>query len=145
MKLLESCTEDRNNRVVGNALVGLHVTGHRDVQSEIRALALGPARLLRTTAAWTMGRVGQAEWIDQLNQMINDEDPHVRSMALRSLTEIRRLESSTADAIAAKAANASTTEKAMAAQRAAEKLRGETSDFRLTSETAQIDNQLPAQ
>jgi len=143
IKLLENCTEDKNNRVVGNALVGLHVTGHREVEAQIRALARDSGSLLRTTAAWTMGRIGQTKWIESLTQMIKDEDPHVRSMALRSLTEIRRLESGTAEAIAAKAAGASSAVKAATVQRAAESLLGETSDFLVAeSKTAPLTSRV---
>jgi hypothetical protein len=30
VQLLEKCVDDKNTRVVGNALLGLHITGHRD-------------------------------------------------------------------------------------------------------------------
>jgi hypothetical protein len=35
VQLLEKCIDDKNTRVVGNALLGLHITGHRDLEREL--------------------------------------------------------------------------------------------------------------
>jgi HEAT repeat protein len=95
--LLERCTQDRNNRVMGNALVGLHIVGHRSVDPELGALAKNGAPERRSTAAWAMGKIASSQWTPELTRLIKDEHPMVRSMALRSLMTIRRTEMAESD------------------------------------------------
>lgn len=90
VQLLEKCTEDKNNRVMGNALVGLHIVGHRSIDSELTSLSRGLSPDRRSTSAWVMGKIGHERWTDSLTAMVKDEHPQVRGMALRSLIEIRR-------------------------------------------------------
>ena len=90
VQLLEKCTEDKNNRVMGNALVGLHVVGHRSIETELTSLSRGLSADRRCTSAWVMGKIGQERWTEALTAMVKDEHPQVRGMALRSLLEIRR-------------------------------------------------------
>jgi len=92
VRLLEDCTKDRHNRVMGNALVGLHIVGHRSVDQELRSLARAVSPDYRSTAAWAMGKLGQGTWLEPLTAMVRDEHPQVRSMALRSLVALRREE-----------------------------------------------------
>ena len=106
--LLEKCVEDPNNRVMGNALVGLHVVGHRSVDSELRSLAKNTVPERRSTAAWAMGRVAGGQWNAELTRLVKDEHPMVRSMALRSLMAVRRMENADPDAAVAQMAEATT-------------------------------------
>jgi hypothetical protein len=101
VQLLEKCIDDQNTRVVGNALVGLHITGNRDLQRELVFSSKHALADRRSMAAWTMGRTGKGEWAERLTAMVKDEHPQVRGMALRALREIRLLESNTPEAIAA--------------------------------------------
>jgi len=102
--LLERHTVDRSHRVLGNALVGLHIAGHRSVDSELLSLARTSSADRRSTAAWTMGKIFNTRWIDELTRMVKDEHPQVRSMALRSLLEIRRIEAASPELAAARTA-----------------------------------------
>ena len=88
--LLEECVEDRNNRVAGNALIGLHIAGSALVDPHVRTMSHDENATVRSTAAWIMGTIGTREWIEPLTQLIKDEDPKARSMALRSLARLNR-------------------------------------------------------
>jgi hypothetical protein len=51
-----------------------------------------------------MGKIFNTRWIDELTRMVKDEHPQVRSMALRSLLEIRRIEAASPELAAARTA-----------------------------------------
>jgi hypothetical protein len=104
--LLEQCVEDKNNRVMGNALVGLHVVGHRSIDSELQSLSRNPSPDRRSTAAWAMGKVADGQWSAELTRLVKDEHPMVRGTALRSLLSLRRTEDSDPEAAAAEMAAA---------------------------------------
>ncbi len=94
-RLLEDCTLDRNNRVVGNALVGLHIVGDEKTPTEVFSISRSGKPELRSTAAWVMGKIGVPEFTPRLTELVHDEHPGVRIAALRSLIEVRRLEKTT--------------------------------------------------
>jgi hypothetical protein len=104
--LLEQCLTDSSGRVKGNSLVGLHLIGESGVAPQVGLLAANSDYGLRSTAAWTMGRIGDPCFMPNLNALIRDDHPQVRGAALRSLIEIRRIESKTAHALAARAEEA---------------------------------------
>lgn len=91
-RLLEDCTRDRNNRVVGNALVGLHIVGSTEVRKEVVTISRNIKAELRSTAAWAMGKIATPEFAPRLTELIRDEHPQVRGCALRSLIQLRRLD-----------------------------------------------------
>jgi HEAT repeat protein len=92
-RLLEDCTRDRNNRVVGNALVGLHLVGQETARTEVMSLSKQGKPELRSTAAWAMGKLALSDFAPRLTELVRDDHPEVRSSALRSLILIRRTES----------------------------------------------------
>jgi hypothetical protein len=104
--LLEHSLKDFSSRVKGNALVGLHLIGESGVVAQVDLLAASSHYGARSTAAWTMGRIGDPCFVPALTGLMRDEYPMVRGAALRSLIEIRRIESKTAQAIAARALEA---------------------------------------
>ncbi len=101
IRILEICARDPNNRVVGNALVGLHMAECPDVPERTLALSVSEQPELRSTAAWAMGKIGSPAFIERLRRLLNDEHPRVRSIAIRSLVEIGRAEGIRVAAIAA--------------------------------------------
>ena len=101
--LLEQCLTDSASRVKGTSLLGLHLIGESGVVPQVSLLASHSDYGARSTAAWTMGRIGDPCFVPSLTDLIQDENPQVRGAALRSLIEIRRIESKTAQAIAARA------------------------------------------
>lgn len=104
VRLLEECTADRNNRVVGNSLVGLHIVGREDARKEVLNLSRNGKPELRTTAAWAMGKIATPAFAPRLAELVRDEHPQVRGMALRSLMSVRRLEETTTEAVVRQAA-----------------------------------------
>jgi hypothetical protein len=57
IRRLEKCSEDRNNRVMGNALVGLHIADHRSIESELLALSQSRLPNRRSMAAWALAKL----------------------------------------------------------------------------------------
>ena len=92
VRLMERCLFDRNNRVVGNSIVGLHLAGKPGIDREVMTMSRSGKEELRSTAAWAMGKMGLPPFFDRLTEMIRDEHPRVRGRAIRSLLEMRRAE-----------------------------------------------------
>ncbi len=90
LKLLDDCSVDRNNRVAGNALIGLHIAGRPDAANEILAMSRVGADGRRLTAAWALGQMTGDVYLERLTEMVRDENPQVRGMALRSLLALRK-------------------------------------------------------
>ncbi len=84
-KWLLAALADSNNRVVGNALLGLHLLKDDQVESRIQALArhLDPA--FRATAAWLIGEVGETRYCPLLTVAMLDSESTVRHAAERAL------------------------------------------------------------
>jgi hypothetical protein len=105
IELFQECLGDEDNRVVGNAIVGLHLAGNPDVQQIVQKFAEDFAPEFRMTAAWAMGKLGDAVFVPILTPLIKDIHPGVRRAALRALHGIRqidkRLEEAKAEAAAA--------------------------------------------
>jgi HEAT repeats len=90
--LLEFCTGDSSSHVAGNALVGLHKLGKPGIVEQINSMVNGATHNVRSTAAWTMGRIGDSAFVDSLTELLRDDHPEVRGAALRSLLQIRKAE-----------------------------------------------------
>ena len=78
-------TRDRNNRVAGNAIMGLHIMGDATAKSNVDRMAQLTEPTFRWTAAWLMQKMQREEDIEQLRRMIKDGNPGVRHSALRAL------------------------------------------------------------
>ena len=83
--LLNFAASDANNRVVGNALLGLYYLGDSSVLAEVIKLAGHESALFRATAAWMMGETGDPRFTDALRRMITESDPAVRKRAFAAL------------------------------------------------------------
>jgi len=81
--------KDKNNRVVGNALIGLHQLGESGVNEFVKRMLEDPRPPFRWTAAWVMGRIGAPEFVEPLEQAKQDKEAHVRNAAERALEQIR--------------------------------------------------------
>jgi hypothetical protein len=86
----EECLRDENNRVVGNALFGLHLLGETKVTPKIVLMARDRRPPFRWTAAWVMGQVASPDYVEPLQRLVRDDWAGVRSAALRSLFSIKR-------------------------------------------------------
>jgi len=82
---MREALNDENNRVAGNALLGLHLL-HEPNTAQRLVQMLGDARpKFRRTAAWLMGKIARPEFKDHLLQAAGDEDAGVRETATRAL------------------------------------------------------------
>jgi hypothetical protein len=89
-KFFRECLSDRDNRVVGNSIVGLHLAGEPDVSQIVSECAGDPKPDFRMTAAWAMGKMADESFVPTLTPLIKDGHPGVRRAALRSLHQIRK-------------------------------------------------------
>jgi HEAT repeat protein len=81
---------DANNRVVGNALMGLYLIGDTRAIARTLEVAGNVEPRFRATAAWVMGQSGDPRFRTALGRMLVDRDRMVRGRAFRSLSTIRR-------------------------------------------------------
>ena len=86
---LWSSLKDKNNRVVGNALIGLHERGEGGVAEFVKRMIEDPRPAFRWTATWVMGKLGGAEFTPFLERAREDRDARVRRAAERALVAIR--------------------------------------------------------
>lgn len=91
-RILDHNLHDENNRVVGNAVVGLHALGDPSVRSKIGTMATSFKPLFRSSAAWAMGHLGKPEFRDNLKSLVRDDSTVVRKAALRALMNIHQLQ-----------------------------------------------------
>ncbi|HLK49007.1 MAG TPA: HEAT repeat domain-containing protein, partial [Bryobacteraceae bacterium] len=80
---------DKNNRVVGNALIGLHRLGEARVNEFVKRMIEDPRPPFRWTAAWVMSKIAAEEFREYLERATKDQEPHVRRQAERALESIR--------------------------------------------------------
>lgn len=81
---------DENNRVAGNAALGLYRLGELESIQTIDAMAVDERSLFRLTSAWVMGQTGDPRFSSVLAAQLSDEDAAVRRLALKSLGDIKR-------------------------------------------------------
>jgi hypothetical protein len=105
-RFLKECLGDPNNRVAGNALIGLHMAGCPEIVELAVEMSKSEDPARRSTAAWAMGKIRVAEFIPRLTALLRDESAKVKSAAIRSLVEIGRVETARAETARAAAAAA---------------------------------------
>jgi HEAT repeats len=88
IELFRECLKDGDNRVVGNAIIGLHASGDSESLEVVAKIAEDSNPKRRMTAAWIMGRIGSPKFISVLSQLARDANAEVRRAALRSLRSI---------------------------------------------------------
>ncbi len=87
--LLNFATNDADNRVVGNALLGLYHMGEASVLSDVIRLAVNEAAPFRASAAWVMGETADLRFSEALRRMISEPDATVRKRAFASLGRLK--------------------------------------------------------
>jgi hypothetical protein len=87
--LLSFAANDGDNRVVGNALLGLYYLGDTSVLLDVMKLAGVESALFRSSAAWVMGEAGDPRFIESLRRMISDSEAVVRKRAFAALSQIK--------------------------------------------------------
>lgn len=89
--------KDKNNRVVGNALLGLYQAREKEAIPSILAMAADSAPLFRATAAWVMGQTADSCFLPVLEKMSRDLYASVRTNAAKSMANIRQSSASGTD------------------------------------------------
>ena len=86
---LQWAARDSNNRVAGNALVGMYRLGEISPLADLIKMAARDSPPFRRTAAWVMGETGDPRFSEVLGRMIADTNAHVRKSAFRAVGRIR--------------------------------------------------------
>ena len=81
---LVAALADSNNRVVGNAVLGLYLLKDGKTEARVQAMAAHREPSFRMTAAWLAGRIGTAACRRVLALAVNDPDSKVRDTAERA-------------------------------------------------------------
>jgi hypothetical protein len=92
IELFRECLQDWDNRVVGNAIIGLHRAGDPETFTLVDAIANDPNPKLRMTAAWAMGYIGDPKFVSILAALARDSQAEVRRAALKSLRGLHIVE-----------------------------------------------------
>jgi hypothetical protein len=88
-ELLLWATRDSNNRVVGNALIGLYRLGETSALTELIKMAGHSSPAFRRTAAWVMGHTADPRYTEILGRMLADANTDVRKSAFQAVRRIR--------------------------------------------------------
>ena len=86
---LWEATLDPNNRVVGNALLGLYRLGDLTTIRLMLEMAQHPHPLFRSTAAWVMGETGDPRFLPALARMVREPDRKARHSAFRAISRLK--------------------------------------------------------
>jgi HEAT repeat protein len=81
--------DDTSNRVAGNAALGLYLVSPDSGKKAILDLAKHPDPAFRATAAWVIGKSGDAGLVDTLPTLLADPELKVRRAASRVLTRMK--------------------------------------------------------
>ena len=87
--VLWSAAKDKNNRVVGNALLGLYQAKDTGAITRILSMAVDSKPLFRATAAWVMGQTVDPRFLPVLEKLGKDLYASVRKNAAKATALIR--------------------------------------------------------
>jgi hypothetical protein len=82
--------KDVNNRVQGNALLGLYHLGEAAAIGPILRMAKHSSPTFRATAAWVMGETGDPRFLPALGQMIRESDTRARHSVFRAIARLKK-------------------------------------------------------
>jgi HEAT repeat protein len=88
--LLWEASRDQNNRVAGNALIGLYRLGDVRALGAVLEMAAHAEPRFRATAGWVMGESADPRFLAPLGRMLADPDKMVRTRAFRALAAVRQ-------------------------------------------------------
>jgi HEAT repeats len=87
--VLWAATKDTNNRVAGNALLGLYQLQDQNIIGRILAMASDARPLFRATAAWTMGQTSDPRFLPALGRLAHDLYASVRKNASKAMEHVQ--------------------------------------------------------
>lgn len=88
--VLWAAAKDPNNRVLGNALLGLYRLGDAAVIGPILKMSEHAAPLFRATAAWVMGETGDPRFLGSLARMVREADTTARHNVFKAITRLKQ-------------------------------------------------------
>ncbi|MEP7366838.1 MAG: HEAT repeat domain-containing protein [Acidobacteriota bacterium] len=86
-RALVSALDDSNNRVVGNAILGLFKLGELSVVPRLLEMVHHPSPLFRATAAWIIGQTADRAFLPRLEELAKDADENVVRAANEALAK----------------------------------------------------------
>jgi HEAT repeat protein len=98
-ELLDAASRDSNNRVAGNALLGLYWLGESSPLAELVKMAGHASPTYRRTAAWVMGETGDPRFSEVLGRMLADSQGEVRKRAFAAVGRIRAAVAQVSEAV----------------------------------------------
>ncbi len=102
--LFLAAMKDRNNRVLGNALLGLYQLGDASAIRSILQMVTHAAPAFRATAAWTMGQTGDPRFLACLAQMVGETNSVTRRNVFQAIAQLNKALSRRAQAPALRVA-----------------------------------------
>ena len=91
--IVRGALDDTNNRVVGNAILGLYFAGHTSSITAAIKLTMHSNILFRATAAWAMGKTGDPRFLPLLGRMLADSGGTLRKTVFGSIASIKQARS----------------------------------------------------
>jgi len=88
--LVRLALQDSNNRVVGNAILGLYFAGSPFSISAAIKLTSHPDPVFRATAAWAMGKTGDPRFLRCLGRLLADSTGPLRKTVFGSISSIKQ-------------------------------------------------------
>jgi hypothetical protein len=87
---MRKCLQDTSERVVGNAVFGLHLLREADSVKLVENMMADVRPAFRATAAYLAGQIGTPEVMALLRRAKNDGEACVRVAAKQSMVQVRR-------------------------------------------------------
>ncbi len=87
--LFRLLAKDSNNRVAGNARLGLYLAGDTDSIQLIDELAYDRRPNFRNTGAWVIGRTADPRFSTTLGKLMTDSDELVRAQSFRAMRAMK--------------------------------------------------------
>jgi hypothetical protein len=87
--LLQSMRLDPDNRVAGNAILGLYLLGDHNMIAEIWRRSTDQSARSRATAAWVMGETGDPRFTELVAGMLRDPVANVRKRAFSAIEKLK--------------------------------------------------------
>ncbi len=88
-QVLRSSIHDENNRVVGNALIGLYRLGDCSAVPEVFRMASHASKRFRGTAVWVMGASADPRYTRVLGHMVGEQNSALRAKVFSALGRIK--------------------------------------------------------
>lgn len=89
LETFRRCVEDENNRVIGNALVGLYLVEEPGLGPRIRRLLEDARPAFRLTGVWVIEKTRDPSYAQWLEAAQTDVDPGVAEAALKALESLK--------------------------------------------------------